>query len=113
MELKVLKPFRDKEDAKKIYKVGETIEMDNLERINDLVVRGICIITAVETKENSGSSDKIVFLEKEFEVKEVKEALVAIGITVAANAGANSINKKISELTEEQTKAITEILCKE
>lgn len=108
-----MKPFRDKEDAKKNYKVGEAIKIDSLDRINDLVSRGICIITAVETKDDSGSADKIKFQEKEFEMKAVKEALVAIGITVAANAGATSINKKLSELTEEQTKALAEILCKE
>jgi translation initiation factor 6 (eIF-6) len=112
MELKVLKSFRDKEDAKKNYKVGEAIKIDSLDRINDLVSRGICIITA-ETKDESVSVNKIKFQEKEFELKAVKEALAAIGITVAANAGATSINKKLSELTEEQTKTLAEILCKE
>lgn len=113
MKLKAIKTFRDKEDKKTVYKEGDTLTVENLDRINDLVSRGLCIITSVETDDDSGSADKIKFQEKEFEIKAVKDALISIGVTVANNAGATSINKKLSELTEDQSKALAEILCKE
>lgn len=112
MELKVIKVFRDKEDKKTVYKVGDALTVDNLDRINDLVSRGFCIITSVETKDNSGSTAEIKFQEKEFEINAVKNALISIGVTIAKNAGATSINKKLLELTEDQSKALAEILNK-
>ena len=41
MELAVKKAFIDKNDKGKIYKVGETLHTDELNRVNDLVARGI------------------------------------------------------------------------
>ena len=55
----------------------------------------------------------IKLFEKEFEVEAVKTALAAIGVSVAKNAGVTGVTKKLSELTEEQTKALSENLCKE
>ena len=46
-------------------------------------------------------------------VEAVKTALTAIGVSVAKNAGVTGVTKKLSELTEEQTKALSENLCKE
>lgn len=40
MELTVKKAFIDKNDKGKIYKVGETLHTDELNRVNDLVARG-------------------------------------------------------------------------
>lgn len=111
MELKAVKRFKDKNSQKR-YEVGEAIIVEDLDRINDLVSRGICIITAVETQTDEDPT-KIKLFEKEFEPKEVKEALKTIGVTVAANAKAETVEKKVSELTEEQTEAIKAILCKE
>lgn len=48
MELAVKKAFIDKNDKGKIYKVGETLHTDELNRVNDLVARGICVIKSLE-----------------------------------------------------------------
>lgn len=116
LELKTLKPFRDKTNPEKNYKVGETLGTDDLDRVNDLVSRGICVIVSVGEKKqsaNADGSDMIKLFEKEFEVEAVKTALAAIGVNVAKNAGVTGVTKKLSELTEEQTKALSENLCKE
>ena len=42
MELTVKKAFIDKNDKGKIYKVGETLHTDELNRVNDLVARARC-----------------------------------------------------------------------
>lgn len=44
-KLKVLKPFRDKKDHKTWYKPGQTINISDEARINDLVMRGLCAVT--------------------------------------------------------------------
>ena len=51
MELAVKKAFIDKNDKGKIYKVGETLHTDELNRVNDLVARGICVIKSLESKQ--------------------------------------------------------------
>ena len=45
--LKVLKKFQDKDNKEKIYQVGETLSTSDLDRVNDLVSRGICSISAI------------------------------------------------------------------
>ena len=40
--LKVLKKFQDKDNKEKIYQVGETLSTSDLDRVNNLVSRGIC-----------------------------------------------------------------------
>lgn len=117
-ELKVLKPLTDKYDPEKKYKEGDTLLTDEIGRVNDLVARGICIIASIKTasdnkKPSTEGSAKIQLFEKEFEVEVVKNALSAIGEGVAKNAGLPGVTKKLSELTEDQTKAISEILCKD
>jgi hypothetical protein len=111
MELKVLKVFKDKGDETKIYKVGDSINVDDINRVNDLVSRGLCVIVAIENK--GAKPDKITLFEKEFDLSAVKEALVSIGIKVAPNAGVNGVNKSVSELTDEQKTALSAELIKE
>lgn len=41
MKLKVLKPFINKENKTQIFNAGETIEIDDVARINDIVKRGL------------------------------------------------------------------------
>ena len=116
VELKALKSFRDKTNPEKTYKVDETLNTEDLVRVNDLVSRGICVIVSVGEKKqpaNAAGSDMIELFEKEFEVEAVKTALAAIGVAIAKNAGVPGVTKKLSELTEEQTKALSENLCKE
>lgn len=57
MELAVKKAFIDKNDKGKIYKVGETLHTDELNRVNDLVARGICVIKSLESKQ----AEKVTF----------------------------------------------------
>ena len=72
--LKVLKKFQDKDNKEKIYQVGETLSTSDLDRVNNLVSRGV---------------------------------------SINKNAGVQAITNKLGELTEEQNKALSEILCKE
>lgn len=111
MKLKVLKPFRDIVDKDKRHQVNDTLVVDDLNRVNDLVSRGICIIVDLNNDEDAG--DKVKIFDKEFDMTEAKEALLAIGITVAHNAGVTSISKKLTELTDEQNSALKEILLKD
>ena len=43
----------------------------------------------------------------------MKGALAEIGVSINKNAGVQAITNKLGELTEEQNKALSEILCKE
>jgi len=94
-----------------VYKKGETFETDNLDRVNDLISRKLCVLVSIEPKTTVDAL--ITFKEKEYDLKQVKDALISIGISIAPNAGATSINKKLGELSEEQTQALTAIICKE
>lgn len=94
-----------------VYKKGETFDTDDIDRVNDLISRKLCVLTSIEPKATVDAT--ITFKKKEYDLKQVKDALISMGITVAPNAGATSINKKLGEFTEEQTQALTEILCKE
>ena len=76
MELAVKKAFIDKNDKGKIYKVGETLHTDELNRVNDLVARGICVIKSLESK-NAGvkSVTKAIEALSDESVTALKEAL--------------------------------------
>lgn len=58
MELAVKKAFIDKNDKGKIYKVGETLHTDELNRVNDLVARGICVIKSLKVNRLKRSLSK-------------------------------------------------------
>lgn len=58
MELAVKKAFIDKNDKGKIYKVGETLHTDELNRVNDLVARGICVIKSLKANRLKRSLSK-------------------------------------------------------
>lgn len=112
--LKVLKKFRDKDEPEKIYQVGETLFSNDLGRVNDLVSREICSITAInEGKKEEGKPEVISLFDKEFKIGVVENALADIGVSSNKNAGVQAITKKLNELTEEQNNALAEILCKE
>lgn len=108
--LKVLKKFQDKDNKEKIYQVGETLSTSDLDRVNDLVSRGICSISAIKEEKKP---EKVSLFDKEFEIGAVKGALAEIGVSINKNAGVQAITNKLGELTEEQNKALSEILCKE
>lgn len=48
MKLRVLREFADKFDGTKIYKVGETLETDDKERVKDLTERRLAEVIAEE-----------------------------------------------------------------
>lgn len=113
--LKVLKKFQDKENPDKIYQAGDLLEINDLDRVNNLVARGICSIVSIKEgeKEEKPKPETISLFDKEFEVSAVKSALIEIGVSINKNAGVQATTNKLSELTEEQNKALSEILCKE
>lgn len=112
--LKVLKKFQDKENPDKIYQAGDLLEINDLDRVNNLVARGICSIASIkEGKKEAPKPETISLFDKEFEVSAVKSALIEIGVSINKNAGVQATTNKLSELTEEQNKALSEILCKE
>ncbi len=108
IELTAQKPFVDKNDQKVSYKKGDKLNTDDVDRINDLVKRGLCDITSLEDQ------NKVKFGDNEYDTKTMIAVLKQIdGVSVANNAGVDNLNTKISALTEEQTKALTELLSKE
>lgn len=55
--LSVKRPFIDKTDKTKTYKVGEKLETAEVDRVNDLVGRGLCVIESVKAKGKSSGKD--------------------------------------------------------
>ena len=62
--LKVLKKFQDKDNKEKIYQVGETLSTSDLDRVNNLVSRGICSISAIKEANKEENPKKLAFLIK-------------------------------------------------
>ena len=106
MELTVKKAFIDKNDKGKIYKVGETLHTDELNRVNDLVARGICVIKSLESKQ----AEKVTFQDNEYDLNVVKDALESINAPVAKNAGVKGVTKAIEALSDESVTALKEAL---
>lgn len=57
MKLKVLKPFINKENKKQIFNAGETIEIDDVARINDIVKRGLGEVIVEQPDEENAPVD--------------------------------------------------------
>jgi hypothetical protein len=101
--LKVLKKFQDKDNKEKIYQVGETLSTSDLDRVNNLVSRGICSISAIkEANKEEKKPEKISLFDKEFEIGAVKGALAEIGVSINKNAAfkqspTNSVNLQKSK----------------
>ena len=126
VELTVLVTFRDKTDKTRVLSLGDTLETTDLNRVNDLVSRGFAKISAIvedngkDTDANDNDSDaegkgyqkpgKVSFRDSEYDVQDVKNALIAIGVPVAPNAGVNGLTNKIGEITEDQANALADKL---
>ncbi len=93
MELKALKSFRDKTNPEKTYKVGETLGTDDLDRVYDLVSRGICVIVSVGEKKQSANADGsdmikaladsgVTDLDKEYVAESDKRSIALAAISV-------------------------------
>ena len=108
------KKFRDKTNRSKIYNVGETLEVSDLDRVNDLVSRGICVITAInEEKKREDKSEVVNVSGKDYALLNVKTALEAIGSPVAQNAGVKGVSNAVAKLNEEQVESLVVELEKE
>lgn len=125
LKLKVLRPFKDKNDLAVRYEVGDELVMQadrpaDIERTNDLVARGLCAVVFVEddpevpaeatTDEKETAIPMVAFGERKYPIASMKVALEAIGVSIAKNAGTPAVTKAIKALTEEQTAALGEVL---
>lgn len=126
LNLKVEKMFKDVE-TKALRQVGQEFSLneESVERINDLLKRGLCSVKSVEVStpdvnepeapDNDSKSEdetpKVVkFREKEYPLAAVRVALESIGAPIASNGGVPSATKKIESLTEEQADALAAAL---
>ncbi len=124
LKLKVLRPFKDKNNLKICYEVGGELSIptdkpENVARINDLVARGLCEIAAAEAevpaaapvgKDDEAAPATVSFGGQEHPLAAMKVALEAVGVAVAKNAGVPAVTKALNALTEEQTAALVEVL---
>ncbi len=122
LKLKVLRPFKDKNDLKVRYEAGDELvmEVDAAERVNDLVARGLCAVVFVEpdpaapaaapANDKAEAAPEVAFGEQEYPLAAMKVALEAIGVPVSKNAGVPAVTKDLEALTEEQKTALGEVL---
>ena len=68
MRLKVLAPFKDKNDHETVYQSGDVLSTDEIGRVNDLVRRGLCEIVSVEKEEESDKPETVSFRQGEYEL---------------------------------------------
>lgn len=115
MKLKVSTIFQDIK-TNVIYNVGDIIEISDDERAESLIKRNLCVV--YDEKDAKGEifdipDNKVVHInDVSYELKEVKKALKSIDMAVAGNATADTVTDKLSELSDEQSKAVIEILSK-
>lgn len=111
LKLKVVTDFRDRDNVEHIHRKGDVLTLSDLNRVNDMVSRKLCVIVSVETPTPSEAPQAKVmvsFQGASYEINVIKEALAAIGVSVAANAKAKGVENALSKLTEEQTQALNE-----
>lgn len=65
-----------------------------------------------EAKEPEEVAEVVTVGSESYPVAVVKEALNAIGVKTAANAGLKAVSKKVSELSEEQAQEFAKVLTK-
>lgn len=93
MQLKVLKPFINKENKKQIFEAGAIIDIDDVARINDIVKRGLGEVIEQSTgADNETSAPATVADEKPEEKKKENEK---------PNAGRSSRKPKKKEVEEQ------------
>lgn len=116
LKLKVVTDFRDRDNIEHIHRKGDVLTLSDLNRVNDMVSRKLCVIISVETPTPSEApqpKEEVSFQGTSYEINVIKDALAAIGVTVAANAKAKGVENALSKLTDEQTQALSETLKKE
>jgi len=126
-----LEAFRSVTDHKTIHSKGNTLETQDVKRVNSLVSRGLAEIVSVEAaieddqtpdpagdagnagKAGGNGAEKpttVSFDGKDYDLQVIKDALISIGVMFAPNAGVNGLTKKIGELTDDQKAALAEKL---
>ena len=111
VKLKVLVPFTDKNDHTVRYRKVDTVAFDDIDRVNDLVVRKVCRLAAIENNEPAAATaDGIAIGDKSYPVAAVKVALEAIGVTVSKNAGIPAVSKAVAGLTDDELAKLAETL---
>lgn len=104
LKLKVIQDFRDRDNVEHIHHSGDVLTLSDLNRVNDMVSRKLCVIVSVETEtvEAPQPKETVSFQGASYEINVIKEALAAIGVNVAANAKAKGVENALSKLTEDQ-----------
>lgn len=103
MKVKVISVFQDK-FTKQMYKVGDVIDFEDEDRVEDLVNRKL-----VEVPEEK-KEVKISLFEKDFYKKELVEALKSIGEKGAMNMKEETLLANVTALDEEKTSALKKAL---
>lgn len=108
--LKVKGAFKCKYTGK-IYQPGDTLETNEIDRVNDMLQRNLCVITAVSSEDAADkAADKITFQDAEYDLDVIKEALKTIGAKVAENAKVKGVTNAIEKLSEEGKAKLAETL---
>lgn len=107
----VIAQFLDKDNPGKKFVPGDTLETADVDRVNNIVRKGFGVIKSVAAKAEEAPAPKAVsVLGTEYDLAKVKEALKAIGVNVAANAGLDKVQQAVTDLTDEQVNALSEKL---
>ena len=106
MKVKVISVFRDKFTGQ-LYNPGEVLEIEDEARIEDLVSRKLAERIVVPEEKNEV---KISLVEKEFDKKELVEALKSIGEKGAMNMKEETLLANVTALDEEKTLALKKAL---
>lgn len=106
MKLNVISEFQDK-FTKQLYKPGKVIEIEDESRVEDLKARGLA--EPIEEKKEV----KISIFEREFEKKELVEALKSINEKATMNMKDETLLANVAGLDEEKTFALKKVLAVE
>lgn len=115
--LVVMTLLRDKDNPSKIYQPGETLQTEDLKRVNDLIGRKLAVLKDVLVPVQDGSNDglsneNVKVGDSEYQYEAVKKALEAIGVKIASNAKVNGVSKAVESLTDEQKASLIDELSK-
>ena len=115
--LVVMTLLRDKDNPSKIYQPGETLQTEDLKRVNDLIGRKLAVLKDVLVPVQDGSNDglsneNVNVGDSEYHYEAVKKALEAIGVKITSNAKVNGVSKAVESLTDEQKASLIDELSK-
>lgn len=108
-KLVVLSEFVDKDNFAKMYRVGDVVEFQDENRIEDLISRGLCEVEK-ESKDDDKGAAKISIFDKEYGKTEIIAALKSCDVKVAANISAEKLIEKINQLDEGTVTKLQEAL---